>query len=83
MTDVKPDQSLCFELRWARAKDYGCMVTGTVAGDPFYASIWYHQGMADMAREFAAGQGAVLAKLDAIEKAIRESAPAQPVGEDS
>lgn len=65
-----------FEVRWSAGLERGMCTGMFTSSDPLVAALWYHAGQADMARDFAAGQGASLAKLDAIEKAILNLAQA-------
>ena len=64
---------MTFKERMQEATDKG-MRSGLFAQDPIVCAMWYHAGQADMAREFASGTGATLAKLDAIEAAIKDCA---------
>jgi hypothetical protein len=70
--DVLPAPLSKFEERWLAGKERGMYSGNYTTQDPLIAAMWYHAGCADMAREFAAGCGATIAKLDAIERAIRE-----------
>lgn len=62
-----------FTELWETARK-GSVSGGLLYGDPFYARLWFSIGQAEMAREFAAGQGASLAKLDALVQVIERLA---------
>jgi len=65
---------MTFEERWIAGRERGMFTGNYSSGDPFTSALWYHAGQADMAREFAAGSGAMLAMLERIEKAIQSCA---------
>jgi hypothetical protein len=73
-----------FEKRWRAGQQRGWS-TGSWGTDPILAAVWYHMGCADMAYEFAQGEGATMRLLAEIRDAIDRLAKrvqAQP-GEDS
>lgn len=59
----KPGQ---FGRLWATAREQGMFSGLPTTVDPFSAACWYHQGVADMALEFARGHGPTLQKLEQI-----------------